>query len=81
MEAVGDDLSTDFCRSLAAAAEAKEDETVVFAFAIFADRAARDAANAKIMEDERLKVICPASNAIFDSQRMAFGGFKALVNE
>ena len=81
LEAVGDDLSTDFCRSFALAAEAKEDETVVFAFAIFADRAARDAANTKIMEDERLKVICPASNAIFDSQRMAFGGFKALVNE
>lgn len=81
VEAAADDLSTEFCRSFASAADAKEDETVVFAFAIFADRSARDAANAKIMADERLKSLCPVSDSLFDSKRMAFGGFKTLVNE
>lgn len=81
MEAAADDLSTDFCRSFVATADAKEDETVIFAFAIFADKAARDAANARIMADERLTAIGPATAAIFDCKRMAFGGFRAIVNE
>lgn len=81
VEAAADDLSTDFCRSFVATADAKEDETVIFAFAIFADKAARDTANAKIMADERLTAICPATASIFDCKRMAFGGFKTLVNE
>ena len=81
VEAAADDLTTDFCRSFATAADTKEDETVIFAFAIFADKTARDAANAKIMNDERLKAVCPVSNSIFDSTRMAFGGFQILVNE
>ena len=81
VEAAVDDLTTEFCRSFAAAADTKDGETVVFAFAIFADRAARDAANAKIMADERINAISPASNSIFDCKRMAFGGFKTIVNE
>jgi uncharacterized protein YbaA (DUF1428 family) len=48
-ECAADDLSTEFCRSFRDTANAKEDETVIFAWAVFADRAARDAANAKIM--------------------------------
>ncbi|NJM36421.1 MAG: DUF1428 family protein [Akkermansiaceae bacterium] len=79
VEAAADDLSTEFCRSFAATADASDDETVIFAFAIFADRAARDAANSKIMADERLQAICPASANIFDCKRMAFGGFKTIV--
>ncbi len=78
-ECAGDDLSTDFCRSFVSAADAKDDETVIFSWAVFPDRAARDAANARIMADERLKTICPASGEIFDSRRMAFGGFKPIV--
>lgn len=81
VEAVADDLSTDICRSFIATADAKEDETVIFAFAVFADKAARDAANAKIMADVRLQEICPASASIFDAKRMAFGGFRSIVNE
>jgi uncharacterized protein YbaA (DUF1428 family) len=80
IEAAGDDLSPDFCRSFIATADAKEDETVIFAFAIFADKASRDAANAKIMADERLSTMCSSSSAIFDSKRMAFGGFKVIVS-
>ena len=81
VEAAADDLNTDFCRSFTATAEASEDETVIFAFAVFADKAARDAANAKIMADERMSSMCTETAAIFDCKRMAFGGFRAIVNE
>lgn len=80
-ECVADDLGGDFCRSFTDTAAANTDETVIFAWAVFADRAARDAANAKIMADERLKALCPESQTLFDCKRMAFGGFRTLVAE
>ena len=65
---------TDFRRAV----KAKDDETVVFSWCEWPDKAARDAGNAKIMTDERLKDM-PA-NAPFDGKRMIFGGF-TLVSE
>lgn len=79
-ECAADDLSADWGRSFAAAAAAKEDQTVIFAWAVFADRESRDAANAKIMADERLAAICPTP-PIFDCKTMAFGGFKVIVSK
>ncbi len=81
VEAAADDLSTEFCRSFVATTDAKEDETIIFAFAVFADKTARDAANAKIMADERMNSMCNESAAIFDCNRMSFGGFRSIVNE
>lgn len=80
-ECIADDLNTDMCRSFASAAGANEDETVIFAWAVFANRDARDAANAKIMADERLTSLGAQTDAIFDCKRMAFGRFTALVAE
>lgn len=79
-ECAADDLTTEFCRTFTDTAAANEDETVIFAWAVFADRAARDAANAKIMADERLQAICPVNAQIFDCKRMAFGGFNTIVS-
>jgi len=73
-------MSTEFCRSFSDTAAATDDETVIFAWAVFADREARDAANAKIMADERLQGMCGESGAIFDCKRMSFGGFTTLVS-
>lgn len=75
-----DDLGADFCRSFIETTGAQEHETVIFAWAVFADRASRDAANAKIMSDERLAGMCGESGQIFDSKRMSFGGFNVLVS-
>ena len=66
--------ATDFRRAV----QAKEGEVVVFSWCEWPDKAARDAGNAKIMADERIKDM--PVNAPFDGQRMIFGGF-ALVNE
>src|SRR5260370_20976569 len=45
---------------------------VVFSFIEWPDKAARDAAWPKIMEDERMR---PTGDAPFNGQRMFWGGF------
>lgn len=79
-ECAADDLSSDMCRSFAETAGVRDGETVIFAWAVFPDRAARDAANARIMQDERMKALCPKVQEIFECSRMSCGGFKTIVS-
>ena len=51
------------------AVQAKDDEVVIFSWITYKDRAARDAANKKIMEDPRLKKMM--ENAPFDGKPAA----------
>ena len=37
------------------------------------------AINRKIMNDPRIATLCGATSGIFDIKRMAYGGFKSLV--
>jgi uncharacterized protein YbaA (DUF1428 family) len=68
---VPDGKITDFRRAVAA----KPDEAIVFSWVHWPDRAARDAGNAKIMNDPRLDGHdCP-----FDMTRIIFGGFAPVV--
>ena len=60
------------------AVQAKEDETIVFAWFEYPDRAARDAANAKMRSDPRMM---PTEPPPFDGQRMIIAGFDAIVDE
>jgi len=78
VEAWGDDVPagkvTDFARSV----QARSDETVVFAWVEWPDKATRDAGMKKMMEDPRMD---PASNPMpFDGKRMIFGGFESLLD-
>lgn len=85
-ECVGDDLDTDpeCSSSFVDMAGAKEDETVIFAWAVFESRQSRDEANEKIMADPRIadlmNELVDANGPIFDSKRMAHGGFKEIVH-
>jgi uncharacterized protein YbaA (DUF1428 family) len=79
IEAVGDDLEVKDQVSFSKLAGAKEDETVVFSYIVYNSREHRDAVNAKVMADPRLKELCDPENPSFDFQRMAYGGFKAIV--
>ncbi|MEM9838996.1 MAG: DUF1428 domain-containing protein [Pseudomonadota bacterium] len=77
-ECWGDDLPrgemTDFYRAV----QAKDDETVIFSWIIWPDKAARDAGMEKAMADSRLNM---EDNPMpFDGKRMIFGGFNALVH-
>ena len=60
-------------------AGAKSGETVIFAFIVYKSRAHRDEVNGKVMADPRMNGICDENNMPFDPSRMAYGGFKAIV--
>ena len=82
-ECVGDDLNTECTRSFADMTNANDDETVIFAWAVFESRQARDEANEKIIADPRMAELMTGltnpENPIIDFQRMAHGGFKEIV--
>lgn len=76
-EDVPDGKLTDFRRAV----QAKDDETVVFSWIEWPDRATRDAAMGRLDElmktDERFS---PEKNPMpFDGRRMIFGGFAPVV--
>lgn len=79
-ECVGDDLATNDMVPFPQLAQAGPDETVVFAWVVFASREARDRANEKIMADPRMKDMMDHDKPIFDYKRMAYGGFRELVH-
>ena len=59
-------------------AKTKAGETVVFSYIVYKSRAHRDKVNAKVMKDKRLFEGMPKEMP-FDMKRMAYGGFKTLV--
>ncbi len=77
VETWGDDVprgkETDFYMAVKCA----EDETMVFSWIIWPDKAARDAGMAKAMADPRMQP--GASPMPFDGKRMIFGGFEVLM--
>ena len=79
-EWVGDDLKVKFGVPFPRLAKAKPGETVVFAWIVFKSRAHRDRVNAKVMKDPRLANIGDEESMPFDCTRMAWGGFKMLVD-
>lgn len=77
LECWGDDVPrgtlTDFFRSV----QATDEETVVFSWIEWPDKATRDAGMKKMMEDPRMD---PAHNPMpFDGKRMIYGGFEPLL--
>jgi uncharacterized protein YbaA (DUF1428 family) len=62
---------TDFHRAV----QATEDETVVFAWILWPDKAVRDAAWDKVMQDPRMT----SAKMPFDGKRMIYGGFEGLL--
>jgi len=60
-------------------AKAKKGETVVFSWIVYSSRKHRDSVNAKVMKDPRIAKLM-ASGMPFDMKRMAYGGFKTIVD-
>ena len=77
VECVADDVPYGELTSFPRAVHAKDDETVVFSWIVYESREKRDAINAKVMADPRLKG--DAANMPFDGKRMIFGGFAPIV--
>ena len=76
-ECVADDVPYGELTSFPRSVQAKEDETVVFSFVVYASRADRDRIVGKVMEDPRLQT--SMENMPFDTKRMIYGGFTAVV--
>lgn len=74
-EAWGTDLPdgkiTDFKRAVQATA----DETVALGWIVWPDKATRDAAWEKLMQDQRMMAV----EMPFDGKRMIFGGFEVVL--
>jgi uncharacterized protein YbaA (DUF1428 family) len=82
-ECVGDDLAVKGLVPFTRSAKSKRGETVVFAWIVFRSRAHRDAVNAKVMKDPRIQkmteLMKDKERMPFDCNRMAYGGFRVLV--
>lgn len=76
-ECVGDDLHPKGVLPFPRMAKARRGETVMFSWIVYRSRAHRDAVNKKVMKDPRLAM---DKTMPFDVKRMAYGGFKVLVD-
>ena len=79
VEAWGDDVPDGKVNDLKGAVQAKADETVVFSWFEYPDKATRDAANQKMMSDPRMAAM--GGEMPFDGKRMIIGGFDPIVDD
>ena len=79
-ECVGDDLKLKMAMPFSRTVRLKPSETVVFSWIVFKSRTHRDRVNAKVMKDPRMAKMMEKGPMPFDEKRMAYGGFKVLVN-
>jgi uncharacterized protein YbaA (DUF1428 family) len=78
-ECVGDDLKTGMGVPFPRLAKAKPGETVCFSWIVYRSRAHRDRVNARVMKDPRMAKMMNLPMP-FDMKRMAYGGFKVIVD-
>ena len=77
-ECIGDDLAgMPGCGNFKTMAGLKPRETSFFSFIVYKSKAHRDAVNKRVMKEMKSQQAMPSMP--FDVKRMAFGGFKTLV--
>lgn len=77
VECIADDVPHGELTSFPRAVQAKDDEIVIFSWITYESREKRDAVNAKVMQDPRLKG--DMTNMPFDGKRMIYGGFSSFM--
>jgi uncharacterized protein YbaA (DUF1428 family) len=77
VECIADDVPYGELTSFPRSVQVKDDEIVVFSWIVYESREQRDAINAKVMADPRMK--CDPADMPFDGKRMIYGGFKPFV--
>lgn len=78
VECWGDDVPEGKINSMHTAVLRKPEETVVFAWITWPDKATRDAGMKKVADDPRSAR--SMKDMPFDGTRMIFGGFEVIVN-
>ena len=77
LECWGDDVPEGTVTDFRRAVKAKDDETVIFSWIEWPDKATRDKAMPKMMDDPRTQ---PDQNPMpFDGKRLIYGGFAPIV--
>ncbi len=79
VEAWGDDVPRGTLTDLWMAVDAQADESVLFSWFEYPDRATRDATSDSLMKDPRLAGMM--NEMPFDARRMIYGGFERLAIE
>ena len=80
IEGWGDDVPDGKVTDFRKAVQATADETVAFSWVEWPDKATRDTAMKKMMEDPRMDPSNPENEQMpFDGKRMIFGGFQPVV--
>ena len=78
VECWGEDVPDGKLTSFPMAVKCQPDETVVFSWAVWPSRQARDEGMKKVMQDPRAD---PQTNPMpFDGARLIYGGFEMIVN-
>lgn len=78
-ECSGDDLKTTMTASFVRTARCRAGELPVFSWIVFKSRSDRDRVNAKVMKDPSMVRMMKAPMP-FDVKRMAYGGFRVIVD-
>src|SRR5688572_27096873 len=79
-ECVGDDLKNKWGAAFPKVARANNGETVFFSYIVFKSRGHRDSVNKKVMKDPRIAKMMEDKKPPFDMKRMAYGGFRVVVD-
>ena len=79
VEAWADDVPDGKVTDFKGSVNRKDDETVVFSWFEYPNKATRDAANEKMRSDPRMEEM--GASMPFDGKRMIFGGFDAFIDE
>ncbi len=77
VECWGDDVPKGVLTDFYKATQAKDDETPIFSWVEYPDRATRDAANKTMAEDSKTA----SMDMPFDGKRMFWGGFEQIVDQ
>lgn len=80
VECAGDDLNVKMGVPFTKVAKVKPGETVVFSWIVYKSRADRDRINRKVMKDPRLANTMDPKTMPFDMKRMAYGGFRVMID-
>jgi len=79
VECWGDDVPDGEVTSFPMSVKCKPEETVVFSWIVWPDKATRDRGMQQVMEDPRLQ---PDTNPMpFDGKRLIYGGFEVVVQQ
>ncbi len=80
-ETVVDDINEGFGVPFTKLAKTAKNETVVFSWIVYKNKAQRDKANKLIMKDPRMAKMMEGKKMPFDANKMSYGGFKVLVEK